>query len=618
MKKYFFIAAVLTAVLSVHTDAQMKTESLPADTLARYGSNVVTVQDFLERFELMPWPLKDNKSRIEYTKQEFLRSLVAEKVLALEARRLGLGEDSATQSMQYSLQRMFTRDEVYKREVLAKIRVTDAELRDGLRKYAWDLRIVVYGLVSKKEGDLLLKKMAASRNKTRTFASFRDSLYTPLDTLTVSFGSAERSVEDAAYALAPGALSQPLRAGASGWMMMQVIDKFTNAKYAKQSLQDQFSSVRTIVSRRQEDSLAARAFASLLSPQRAEADPDIFTELADSVYAVMKTDSANHFVKNLFQFTSDDCERLERNFGAKCSAKFISIESGGLTLGQVLNGLKYNQVVFPSLTLPIVQAILNNNIKTVIQHELLAREGVKRNYQQSENVRHDVSVWMDNRKGKLLIKAVTDTVDVADAEVEDFYARNAAAFGARVEVKLREILVDSADAARDLRRRIDAGEDFASLAAAHSKRAAWAAQGGVSEYFTTTKYPALGGYAAAADSGIVAGPYRIPEGWTIFTVLDRRIHDDSIRHTFAAVKLNIRRKLLDEKRKRTLNTFIGGLATKYNVSMDAERLRNTVTTTTSMVTWRTLGFGGRIMAVPMVSLQSDWVREQQPSKIINQ
>lgn len=526
MKKYLILAVLLVAAVHCRSVAQTKTESLPTDTLARYGPNVITAQDFLERFELMPWPLKDNKSRIEYTKQEFLRSLVAEKVLALEAQRLGYGTDSATLAMQYSLQRLFTRDEVYKREVQAKIRVTEPELREGLKRYAFDLRVVVYGLVSKKEGDLLLKKMAASKNKQKTFEMFRDSLYSPIDTLTVSLGSAERHIEDAAYALKPGVLSQPMQIGTSGWMMLQVIDKYTNPKYEKQSLQDQFSSVRTLVSRRHEDSLATRTFADFLSPQRAEANVEIFSELADSVLNVMKNDSANHYQKNLFQFTSEDCERLERNFGERCAVKFVMMDSGDLTLGDVINGLKYNQVVFPSLKPSIVQAILNNNIKTVIQNELLAREGMKRNYQQAENVRHDVGVWMDNRKGKLLLKAVSDTVTVADTEVAAYYEK----------VKAEE----------------------------------------------------------------------------------RSIREDSVKYSYAAMKLNIARKLLEEKRKRTLNAYIGGLATKYRVSMDNTKLQQTKTTTTSMVTWRTIGFGGRIIAVPMMSLQSDWVREMQPTKIINQ
>jgi parvulin-like peptidyl-prolyl isomerase len=501
---------------------------------------------------------------------------------------------------------------------VSKINVTAAEVRDGLRKYPWELRLVIYGLVSKKEGDLLLKKLALSRNKTKTFEQFRDSLYTPLDTLTVNFGDLELPVENAAFALKVGTLSRPIQTQASQWILLRVIDKETNPQYAKQSIPDQLEAVRKTVSRRQEDSLAARTFTTLLSPQRAEADPKVFKELADSVLFVMQSDSANHYAKKLFHITSEDCDRLERNFGVKGGVKFVMMESGDLTLAMVINGLKYNQVVFPSLKPSTVQAILNNNIKTVIQNELLAREGVKRNYQQSDNVRHDLAVWMDNRRGKLLLNSITDTVTVSDDAILSYYDNNAAAFGATVEVKVQEVLVDSSKFAIELRKRIDAGENFGSLASKYSKRKAWASHDGVSEYFYTTKYPELGGYAASADSGKVIGPLRIPEGVTIFKVLDRRIHDDSIRANFTAVKLNIRRKLLEEKKKQTLNTYIGRLANKYNVSMDNAKLKRLETTTTSMVTWRTIGFGGRIIAVPMVSLQSDWVREMQPPKHINQ
>jgi parvulin-like peptidyl-prolyl isomerase len=617
MKNFCIWICTLTAVMSCAAAAQPRPDVLP-DTLATYGSHVITAQDFLERFELMPWPLKDNKGRIELTKQEFLRSLVAEKVLALEAQRLGYGEDSTTAELQYSLQRMFTRDEVYKRDVQEKVHVTPAEIREGLRKYAWQLNVIVYGLVSKKEGELLLRKMAASRNKEKTFETFRDSLYTPLDTVTISLGDTEPLVENTAFALKVGALSRPILADGTHWMMLKLVDKVTNPKYEKQSIPDQINAVRTIIGKRHEDSLATRTFGQLLGPQRAEADPAIFRELADSILFIMKSDTANHYAKHLFMFTSQDCERLERTFGALAGRIFVSMGSGDLTLGMVINGLKYNQVVFPSLKPSIVQAIVNNNIRTVIQNELLAREGVKRNYQQSENVRHDLAVWMDNRKGKLLMNAVADTVTVSDASVETYYTHFASSFGATVEVKVQEILVDSIADALALRKRIDAGESFAALASKYTKRTEWAARGGVSDYFTTTKYPALGGYAESADSGKVVGPLRIPEGLTIFMLLDRRINEDSIKNTLAQVKLNIRKKLLDEKKKQTLNKYIGGLAAKYNVSMNTERLKRVGTTTTSMVTWRTIGFGGRIMAVPMVSLQSDWVREMQPAKHINQ
>jgi parvulin-like peptidyl-prolyl isomerase len=606
-----FITAGWTLTLFAQTP-------IPTDTLARYGTHVITATDFLERFELMPWPYKDMKPRIELTKLEFLQSLVAEKMLALEAQRLGIGEDTASQEMQYSLQRMFTRDEVYKRDVQTKVRVRADEIREGLRRYAWELRVIVYGLVSKREGDILLKKLAISKHKEKTFEAYRDSLYTPLDTLTVNFGGLEIPVEDAVYKLKVGELSKPMNTPSTGWRLLKVVDKYTNPKYAQQSGPDQLMSVRKIVSQRQEDSLAARVFTSYLSNQRAEADPVLFKELADSVWSVLTRDSSGHLAKNVYQIYTEDLERLEQNFGARCALKFITTPSGDLTLGAVINGLKYNQVVFPSLKAQIIQAILNNNIKTVIQNEFIAREGVKKNYQQSDNVRHDVGVWMDNRRSRLLMKTVTDTVTVSDADVLSYYKDHATEFGATLEVNVQEILVDSASTAFDLRKRIDAGEDFGALAKKYSKRPGWAKQGGVSGLFFTSQHPELGGYAANAEIGKIVGPLKISEGITIFTVLDRRIHDDSLQKTFASVKLNIRKKLLDERKQQTLNKYLGALGKKYNVVMDNDKLRTVATTNTSMVTWRTIGFGGRILAIPMTTPESQWVREMQQQKTINQ
>ncbi|MGE5313612.1 MAG: peptidyl-prolyl cis-trans isomerase [Acidobacteriota bacterium] len=619
MKRFRSILLLSIAVVTSATFAQKQLPAVQKDTLARYGTIVVTAADFLERFELMPWPLKDNRARIELTKQEFLQSLVAEKMLALEAQRLGMGQDTASQEMLYSLQRMFTRDEVYKRDVLSKIRITADEIKEGMRRYASELRVIVYGLVSKKEGDILLKKLAISKNKEKTFETYRDSLYTPLDTLTVNFGGLDVKAEDAAYALKVGELSKPINTMPnSGWRMLKLIDKYTNEKYAKQSLPDQITTVKKIISQRHEDSIAVRVFSQYLSPQKAEADPALFKELADSVYSILRSDSAGHKAKNVYMLYQADLERLEQHFGDRGAMKFITSESGNLTLGAVINGLKYNQVVFPSLREHVVQIVLNNNIKTVVQNEIIAREGMKRNYQQSENVRHDVGVWMDNRRGRLLMKAVIDTVTVNDAEIEEYYAMHAAEFGANVEVKVREILVDSGKTALDLRRRLDAGEDFGLLASKYSKRKAWARQGGLSELFPVSKYPEIGGYAAGSEPGRIIGPLKIPEGYTIFTLVERRIQDDSVRKNFAAVKQTIEKKLLDEKKQQTLNRYIAALGRKFNVSFDYEKLKRVQTTTTSMVTWRTIGFGGRILAVPMASPQTQWMREMPQQKSVNQ
>jgi parvulin-like peptidyl-prolyl isomerase len=296
---------------------------------------------------------------------------------------------------------------------------------------------------------------------------------------------------------------------------------------------------------------------------------------------------------------------------------FITAKSGTMTVREVLEMLQYNRVVFPSLKEHIVQAILNNNIKTVVQNELLSRDGFSKNIQQTERVRHDINVWMDNRRSRLLMQQITDTVQVSDREILDYYRRNAELFGAKVDVNIREILVDSVKLAQDLRKRIDKGEDMAELARKYSKRKEWAARGGESGFFSITEHGDLGFYASSVDTGQIIGPLRIKEGLTIFKMLEKRQNLDSLKQDFNQVKKAVAAKLLNERRKQVLNTFIGGLARKYGVAIYERNLFGVKTTTTSMFTWRHIGWGGVIVAVPSVNPQTEWIQEWLKPKDIN-
>lgn len=471
-------------------------KALPEDTLARVGSAVITAKDFLERFELMPWPGKDKKNRIEFTKQEFLYSIVAEKLLALEATAQNLGNDSVALSLQRNYERMFVRDELYKSEILGNISITPRETKEGMLRFPYSMEVEVLGILSKKEGDLLYKKVAGSKNKRKTLNAFRDTLFIPVDTLSVFFGFPDRDIEDAVFAIGKDSLSKPLETKVYGWVMFSLLKRNTIEQNTKLSHPDRLHKVQNIIKQRKEDSLAVRTFASITSPHRAEANPEIFYMLADTVYEMLRRDSAEYFSKGVFQFTGAVQQLAERVSG-RAQEQFITIASGGMTLGEVLRGLANNNVVFPSpLNREHTRSVLNNNIKTVIQNELLAREGMNRNLHQSENVRHDLSVWMDNYKSRVLLKNIVDTVK-------------------------------------------------------HS-----------------------------ADS--------------------------------------TQMKKLDNYLQQSVDSYIGTLAKKYGVTINEDALRKTSTTTHSMVTWRFIGFGGRIIAVPPVMRQYEWKYEWQRQEQINQ
>ncbi|NUN69851.1 MAG: hypothetical protein HUU02_09090 [Bacteroidetes bacterium] len=384
---------------------------LTQDTLATVGSHVITTRDFLERFELMPWPNKDNKARIEATKRDFLHSLMAEKLLAMEATAQNLGNDPLTLRLQQNLEKLFVRDELYKTEVTSRIVITPEETREGMKRFPAEVEVVMLGIINQKDGDLLYKKVAAARNKRAVLWSFEDSLFVPLDTFVVKYGFKDRKVEDAVFALGKDSLTKPVQTEPFGTVMFYLLRRSTNMENAKFNTADRMHKVNNIIKDRKEDSIAVKFFASVTSPQRAEADPAVFFRMADSAYAILRRDSAELFGKGLFQFSPVGTERLRGQIADILDQPFISIATGPMTVQQVLDGLVNNNVVFPApLETLQVRAVLNNNIKTVIQNEMLAREGLRRNLQQSAAVRHDIAVWMDNYRSARMLRAVLDTL----------------------------------------------------------------------------------------------------------------------------------------------------------------------------------------------------------------
>ena len=154
------------------------------------------------------------------------------------------------------------------------------------------------------------------------------------------------------------------------------------------------------------------------------------------------------------------------------------------------------------------------------------------------------------------------------------------------------------------------------LARRISKRSEWARRGGESGYFRVSEHPELGFLALEQDSGKLAGPIRLTEGYSLFTVLGKRMKSSDTIPSFAALKNTVRGVIAAQKGQQILNHYIASLARKYPVKMHYENLKNVEITPTNMFTTRYLGFGGVMLAVPMIVPQWQWVKEVQDMKDI--
>ncbi len=321
---------LLTAVFTiVHLAASQTDRGLPTDTLAEIGTKVITGRDLIERIELMPWHGKDKPSQHDSAKVKALQSMVAEQLLALDASAQGIGTDSTTMRYRKNVEHLLVRDELFKREVKAKVTVSDEEIRKGLRRYARQLRLLQFGVRSEKEGKELGRALRAGISPDSVVYRFSKSFFTRLDSLTVNFGGLDERLEDAVYALdSKNRVSVPVRSQFFGWVVLYLVNHETNPDYAKNALQERVHVVERDIRQRKEKREGSRYQATVLAPTKASAKPDMFELIARTSLGMLVADSARYKQNGSYSLTSI-VDRLADTLSPYLDQEFVEIENGG-------------------------------------------------------------------------------------------------------------------------------------------------------------------------------------------------------------------------------------------------------------------------------------------------
>ena len=101
--------------------------------LAKIGPDVITVEEFKDRFEFMPH-INYSDTNINSIKKKFLYSLIAEKLWALKADELQIDTIETIKLSLQSLKNLFVKDELFKQEVESKIVITNDEISKGITR----------------------------------------------------------------------------------------------------------------------------------------------------------------------------------------------------------------------------------------------------------------------------------------------------------------------------------------------------------------------------------------------------------------------------------------------------------------------------------------------------
>jgi parvulin-like peptidyl-prolyl isomerase len=597
------------------------TQDLLNKSVARVGNLKISDQEFLERYEMTPGFNRQRKNSTESNKIEFLFTLVAEKLWAIEALNRNLDTTEAIKFSTKAFEKMFVRDALFKKEIRDKIIITDQELSAGLVKNSTKLYVnflfsedaeeinSLYNLIN--DGVPFDSILAESPEKEEQIS--------PME---IVFGQMDESVEDILYNLKIGENTKSILTP-DGWYIFKLVNRSAELLMNEKDKEDAVKNVKKIIEARKLIDKQQEFYAKFFRNKKVDVNPQIFESLAKEISTIFEKEKKSLAIADseLIYLSIEDVSKIKSDFGnAILSENFIKLEKDPITTREYLNSLIFDGFNSKDYKINIIRASLDQRVQRDIEKELLYREGFAREYNKLPEVKRDVELWREHYLFEMIKDQFRDSVNVTENEVFKYYQQNNKPESYPMLVNVVEILTDSVGKAVKILNELNSGEDVKALAKKYNKRAWTKKSDGEYGLFPITQYGEIGRIASTMNVGDVYGPLKLKEGYSVFKLIDKQKEKFIPPQPFERFKDQYKQDLIFQKLYKRMTDFTYSLAVKYGVSLDLINLKDIKVTSIPSFGIRYLGFGGKINAAPLIAPNVDWadkwIQYQQEQKVI--
>lgn len=411
------------------------------DVLARIGPRTITERDLLERIELMPWPGKDQPAMHDSAVTNAILSLVAEKLISLEASGVGVGQDKDSRATFAVLERVFARDELFRQEIVARVSISSEEIEQALRRYASELKLAVFAVRSEQDARSLVSEFNGRSNGT---------LPSPLrartrsrDTIIVTCGTLVQAHEDIAYGIASMFGARASYTASSGWLVFRLLDRRPNPAAMKLNLADRQATVENLLRKRRQAELTVHYFNRFIGDGEIRMDSVLFSAMADTLLTLMRRNQDAHRKGTAFGVVETDIEELVRVFAREEDRPFVSLRNDTVRFGTILRGMNLHPIQVRSLRTRHFKEDLNRAMMMVAEAELMSEWAVRHHYNAHPDVRRDLSAWMEAAQTQEMVKRLLDSLSTQTGQrgakpdagdpLDDYIAALANKYGVEID-----------------------------------------------------------------------------------------------------------------------------------------------------------------------------------------
>ena len=575
------------------------------EIVAKAGSITITKDEFRKRYEFIPHITdKESFDSISF-KKNFLYTLIAEKLLAQAANKEGVDKSQNFYATMENLSNIYLRDALYKKEVLDKIVIPDSAVAIGRVRMMRSVRTKFIFSQDEKE----IEKFYTDIGFGASFDSIlttRPERKEQKDAAEVTFGTMNEKMEDAIYKVGVGQVTPPIELN-EGWYICKIYSVTSKMDLSE----SEKSKVEKVIKSRIEDKIYQEFYVKFFKGIVVNADRSMFEKLFQ-VFMNFINENKKNLLKNKggkYRIGESDIPKLKKSFSEKEQNEIIiKFPKEPVPLSKLFDYLSFQDFEFLTFDSTQVKSRLNSYISFYIKTELLVREAKKRGYDKLPEVVSELKMWKDYYLSHEMMKKFFKDQTVSDDDAYNFFVKANRVIQQPDEFNILEILTNDLNTIELALNELDHGADFKELAKKYTIHDSLKSRGGESGFFKESEKGEIGKAAARMKIGEVFGPIKIPEGYSLIKLLDKREGKKEKIATFDEAKEDIKNILRTEKMYKNLDNTTAKLASEYGVEINDAALNSIKVSSTNMIVLRRFGFGGQLLAVPYTPNFSNWFK----------
>ncbi len=561
------------------------------DTLAIVNGEPITSDQFINRFELTVYPGKGLDVNTDSIKQKFLYSLIAEKLLSNEA-SISLNSDDPNESyIKEEVKDIFLRDALYRKEVDSKIEISQNELNQGINYSNYNYIVDAFYFPDSLWANGFYKKIKNNPQKYFYFVS--DSLNLCHDTLEIGYGESDETIENAFFGHDIGFNSVPANT-IDGWVIFRVIDKIVNKKFSSVSPEERSKMVHDVIAYRKGYLMGKNYLLNIMKDIKVDVNYKIFRPLVYKIKSILSTHQRSSY-EGAYYLSRGELLNLKNNFSFDPRAPMMKFNNGELSLGYIFDNLSIAGFAPIDTSVKQITFSLHSAFRTIVQNYFLSKKAKELGLESTPEVTYNTSTFLDAYRSNRFAGEIIDTIKVTNEEVNNYFNKHQDEVLNDIKLQLQIFSLDNIDDAADILNRLNRIKNPTD----DTTGAVWLYASQLSE---------LGAVLAELDNGSIYGPAFIKGKFTIFRLIDKKskISDKEIHKSIQAAN----DQLLEKKRNEILNKYISKLASDQSVKIFQSGLNKVNVTPIQMLTFRYIGFGGKIVATPSLYPREEWIKEK--------